>query len=344
MPATLIGLATWAIACALLAALGTALARRYALRRHLLDQPGERRSHIVATPRGGGIAIVAVMLAALALAAVATPQQRTFCIAGAAGLAIVATVGWIDDHRPLSALLRLLAHAVAAALLALAVLAGGAGPAWALVAFALAIGLVNAWNFMDGINGLAASQAALVAAGFSLLSPDPAARALCVALVAACVGFLPFNTPSARIFLGDVGSGALGFLMAMLAVLVAMQLPRSGEGMAQSALRGLPLLLPLSAFLVDAGLTLGRRVLRGERWWHAHVQHAYQRWAATAGHGRVTTAYLGWTAISICVMAATWTLDSAGIIAAVSTWYFGGGIVWVWLQSRHRLVNEDARA
>ncbi len=335
-------LATWAATCLALAALGTALARRYALRRRLIDQPGERRSHAVATPRGGGIAIVLVMLVTLLLAASFDSFHSRLMIAAAIGLALVALVGWIDDHRPLSAPLRLAAHAVAAALLAHEVWLITDALAPALAAFALTVVLVNAWNFMDGINGLAASQAAVAAAGYALLADDAITRWLCVALAAACVGFLPFNFPRARIFLGDVGSGALGFTVSLLAVTIGIE---HGGARGVVGIGAALVLLPLSAFLVDAGLTLLQRILRKERWWTPHVQHAYQRWAAAVrDHRRVTLAYFGWTCMGIAVMAATWGLDDPGIIAAVSAWYLGGGIAWVWLQSRHRQVNEEGQA
>jgi UDP-N-acetylmuramyl pentapeptide phosphotransferase/UDP-N-acetylglucosamine-1-phosphate transferase len=114
-------------------------------------------------------------------------------------------------------------------------------------------------------------------------------------LAAACAGFLPFNLPRARIFLGDVGSGTLGYL---LATLVALSLPIAGRTAAPL------LLLPLLAFGVDASLTLARRMLRGERWWEPHVQHAYQAQARRRGHAAVTAGYLGVT-IAASVMMVT---------------------------------------
>src|SRR5690606_33960890 len=114
------------------------------------------------------------------------------------------------------------------------------------------------------------------------------------ALLAACAGFLPFNLPKARIFLGDVGSGALGFALAALFSLLALEL---------DWLHAPVLLLPLGAFFVDATLTLGARMVRGERWWTPHAQHAYQRWTRRIGsHGTVASAYFAWTATAVAAM------------------------------------------
>jgi UDP-N-acetylmuramyl pentapeptide phosphotransferase/UDP-N-acetylglucosamine-1-phosphate transferase len=154
--------------------------------------------------------------------------------------------------------------------------------------------LVNIWNFMDGIDGLATSQAALVAAGLGLVTGGNGLLGWSAAgLTAACLGFLPFNFPKARIFLGDVGSGALGYL---LAALLAM-------AYASAQVAWPLLLLPLAAFLVDAGFTLALRMLKGERWWTPHVTHVYQVWARrAAGHVRVSMAYGAFTLAGVILM------------------------------------------
>lgn len=273
----------------LVAAAATAWARRHALRRGLLDLPGERRSHAQPTPRGGGIGIALVGLAAFTW--LGTADGASWWLAGG-GLLLVAGAGWWDDHRPASPLLRLSLHALAGAALAAALALRGGQPLEMALGFALAVGLVNVWNFMDGIDGIAASQGALYALALSMVLAGPAAM-LAIALAAACLGFLPFNLPRARIFLGDVGSGAVGYLLAALLGVAALELPR-----AQWPL----LLLPASAFLVDAGMTLAWRVWRNQRWWTPHVQHLYQRASLRFGHGRVTAAYAAWTLAAIIAM------------------------------------------
>ncbi len=305
-------------------AAGTWLARRYALHRQLIDQPGERRSHTEATPRGGGIAIVV----ALAIAAVALglrqPLDAPLLAAFLVGLVLVAGIGWVDDHRPLSPWLRLLVHAFASGLFALAAASVFDSPLLGLGAFVAAMVLTNVWNFMDGINGIAASQAALVAAVLAWVCGG-SWGGLALALAAACLGFLPFNFPKARIFMGDVGSGAIGFALAALATVAASRL----------GARSWVLLLPLSPFLVDASLTLARRVLRGERWWTPHTQHAYQAWARRRGHTRVTLAYAG-VAVAASILG-IWLSAQTGsffIACIVTAWYTCCAFFWCWLQAR----------
>jgi UDP-N-acetylmuramyl pentapeptide phosphotransferase/UDP-N-acetylglucosamine-1-phosphate transferase len=306
---------------------GTLAARRYAIWRDLLDHPGERRSHVVSTPRGGGIGIVLSLLIALGIAACRNHHQAQTMAFAATGLLLVAGIGWLDDHRPLTPWSRLAVHALAAALLGVMTYrTSGQWPA-ALAAFALAMALVNIWNFMDGIDGIAATQALVVACACALLARDPLSRWVSVALAAACLGFLPLNLVKARIFLGDVGSGALGYTVALVITLSAI-------GSNASPSTWLLLLLPPSAFLLDALLTLVTRIVRGERWWTAHVGHAYQRWARAEGrHWPVTLAYALW---AIAGSALAWTLRDrsfAFIMSASIAWYLGGGIPWLWFQS-----------
>lgn len=309
---------------------GTYFARRYALSARLLDQPGERRSHLAATPRGGGIAIVVALLVAVGWLIVGNPrqvaaQQQAWLASFAVGLVLVAAIGAIDDHRPLSPWLRLVVHALASLLLACGCFVAYADPWLALAAFVLSIGLTNVWNFMDGIDGLAASQAALVAVGAALFLDGPM-QWVAAALCAACCGFLPMNFPRARIFLGDVGSGALGFAVAALCIDIAA-----------AGRPGWPLsLLPLSAFLVDAALTLGGRMLRGERWWTPHVTHTYQVWARGLGqHIPVTLAYAAWTAISIVLWWWGHDRDATFITIMLFGWYTLSLLAWRGLRRGH---------
>lgn len=316
-----------------IAVCGTWLARVYAVQRSLLDHPGERRSHAIATPRGGGISIVLVLLiAALALAA-RDPSRTTLWGGFAIALLLVAGIGWWDDHRPLPAWLRLAVHAMAAAIFS-AVVFGAYDQAWlAIAAFVAVLVLTNVWNFMDGINGLAASQAALAAAGYAAAISGGPWGWMGWALVAACLGFLPFNFPHARVFLGDVGSGALGLAIAAMAVVAV----------AEDAMSWPLAMVPLSAFLIDAGLTLGRRLLRGERWWTAHAQHAYQSWARRSGsHSPVTLGYAAWTVLGLLLVAGMGR--DPGIFltsAAVLAWYTSGTFLWWRLQRRGAGIQQD---
>jgi UDP-N-acetylmuramyl pentapeptide phosphotransferase/UDP-N-acetylglucosamine-1-phosphate transferase len=312
---------------------GTWLARGYALRHALIDQPGERRSHDTATPRGGGIAIVAALLFALAWLALADPAGRGLHAAIGAGLLLVAGIGWIDDHRPLSPWLRLATHAVAALILSVGVLVAGGGLASAALAFVLALSLVNIWNFMDGIDGLAASQAGVAALGYALFAGSGAVAWLGLALLAACAGFLPFNLPKARVFLGDVGSGAIGFT---LAALLSMLLVAQDWHVAPL------LLLPVCAFIVDAALTLGTRMVRGERWWLPHTQHAYQRWTRRTGrHGVATATYAGWALLAVAIMLALRSQSLAVIMGVVGAVYLLACAAWWHLQDATGRIRGD---
>lgn len=307
----------WIALHLLIGAVGTVLARRYALQRKLLDHPGERRSHQVPTPRGGGVAIVASLLVAILALAVRDPSQRWLLSGFGAGLSLVAGIGLLDDHRPLSSWLRLAVHGLAGSVFAVSVYLASGNPWLAVLALTLALVMTNVWNFMDGINGLAASQALLVAVTLSWMLGGVWAL-LAAALAAACAGFLPFNFPNARIFLGDVGSGAIGFAIAGL-VTVAVMLDGT---------TAIWLLLPLSAFLLDAGLTLMMRLVQGEQWWTAHTRHAYQVWARVVGHTKVTLSYAGWTAATAVVTGLLDAWSSFAAACTVAVIYVVGAVVW----------------
>jgi UDP-N-acetylmuramyl pentapeptide phosphotransferase/UDP-N-acetylglucosamine-1-phosphate transferase len=331
-----IGVALWFLIFAVVGFAGAWLARRYALQRRLLDEPGERRSHTVATPRGGGIAIVAAFsIAAIALIARA-PSQIVPLATGLIGFWLVAGIGWRDDHRPLSPWVRLGVHAVAAMSMAVGLLLGGADAWLSLIAGLACLVLVNVWNFMDGIDGIAAMQAAIVAAAFGYFTNNPVAGMLALALIGGIFGFLPFNFPKARLFLGDVGSGALGYAIAWLGALAMDGAPRALW----------PLLsLPLSAFVLDAGLTLAMRVLRGERWWLPHVEHVYQRWVRRTGsHPAVAGGFAFWSVLAVIIagynVAAYRGGGAESIAFVVLAWWGLGGALWLGL----RLRTNDRRS
>lgn len=308
--------AAWAVA-----ALGAHWAIRHADAQGLFDQPGERRSHARATPRGGGIGIALAGLLGLLVLAVAASDPRPWLLI-ATGLLLVAGIGWRDDHRPLPAWPRLAVHVCAGLLLALATqLLGGDWLSSALAGL-LAVGLVNVWNFMDGIDGLATSQALLC--GLALAAClEPNGRLLALVLAAACLGFLPLNFPRARVFLGDVGSGALGYLLAILLA--------QGWLNVQADSRPL-LLLPPLVMLVDSAATLASRIIRGERWWQAHVQHAYQRWSRRVGHVRVTLVYGLWTLLLSAVMLWRMIAGKSGNWMILASCAAIALLAWAWLQ------------
>lgn len=291
-----------------LSAVATWLSIRYARRRNLVDHPGQRRSHTQPTPRGGGIGIVVSVLALWSLSAVSS--MRVLVAGGivvALPLLLVAGIGWIDDHRPLSVRVRLLAHFVAALIPFVfseadrLVMLGSHAPAtmsmtqdvllpciWAT----LVVWSINLHNFMDGIDGLLSLQALFVFAvlGALCLHNPPQAQPLFV-LAAATLGFVPFNFPHARTFMGDVGSGSLGLLIA-LAVQYAILVGADVAPERPVALSGV---IACSAFVTDATCNLLSRMLRGRRWYSAHREHLYQ-WMVRTGmsHARVVAWYMGW--------------------------------------------------
>jgi UDP-N-acetylmuramyl pentapeptide phosphotransferase/UDP-N-acetylglucosamine-1-phosphate transferase len=332
-----------AAACAVSSAT-TWWAIRYARSRRLLDLPGQRRSHSVPTPRGGGIAIVVAILACSFAPAIAGGSTGFALPAWLPAIAVaaVALVGWLDDHGGLSARLRFLVHCVAASLVFAVPLmhAAFAGQGTAQVAPGLAITAaavvtlgvawsVNLHNFMDGIDGLLVTQALFVFCALAALLglAGATAQAWHVLLWAsACFGFLPFNFPRARIFMGDVGSGVLGLLVA---VAVLWQVGTPGIASASG-------LVLCSAFVTDATCTLLLRMLRGRRWYSAHREHLYQ-WLVRRGgsHARTVALYMAWN-ISIVLPVVYWMNRSGearagtGIGAAaalyavaVALWWFG---------------------
>lgn len=310
------GLTRWAIA--------------YAHHRQMLDWPGARRSHARPTPRGGGIGVILVVLLGGLWLALRDRQTDIVLLACVGALAAVAAIGWIDDHRPLSPMARAWVHLLAAAVAATALiglpqtLAGA--PTLLLVVFFVA-GSINAWNFIDGADALAASQGALVVASALVGGWLSGAWQVWAALaLAGIVGFLPFNALRARIFLGDVGSGALGCLTALLLARAV----RDG---------GLPwtlACLPPSAVLIDAGATLGLRVVRGRRWWQPHREHAYQ-WLVRCGygHGVVAAWYALWT-VQASALALCLTTAPVAVRLALTLLDVASGVA-LWLAVRNRL-------
>lgn len=286
-----IGLAVWVFSCTGVAtALLTPLVRRYLLWQQLLDQPSARRSHCTPTPRGGGIALIVVYIVGImALYAYALLDQSAYRAVLGAG-AMVAIVSVVDDHRPLALPWRLGAHIVAVVwlLYCLGVPHGWMFPGSHLI-HTLFVGLglvwlINLYNFMDGIDGLAAGETLVAGlAAAALLGAGPAAGLLWL-MAGGCAGFLLWNRPPARLFMGDSGSCLLGCLWAAV---VLINIQHEGEG--------LPLavwLILLGVFLVDASWTLLRRLFTGQRWWQAHRDHAYQHAAQRYGHAAVTGAVL----------------------------------------------------
>lgn len=272
------------LAIALTAAAAAAvvlLVERRAARLRLLDRPNERSSHVVPRPRGGGLGILAgVAVGLMALAATGLEVSPELATVLAAAL-LVALTGLWDDLVQLSPSVRLAAQTTGAAIvvagcghLGVLPLPGGAmielsAVPGSILAAVWIVAVTNFFNFMDGADGLAGGQALLTFGALALVAWPDAEAAVALLIVVATAVFLTRNWSPARIFLGDVGSGGLGFLLAALPFAVA-------DGSTRGAVVVL-VATSLALFLVDPLITLVRRFVRGARITESHREHVYQR-------------------------------------------------------------------
>jgi Fuc2NAc and GlcNAc transferase len=277
---TLAAVTAWAL---------TYLVRERAIGRQMLDVPNERSSHVAPTPRGGGLAIVGsftLFLIGWTASGELAAGSRVL-LAFIIGCLAVAVVGYIDDLRSVSSRTRLTVHTVAGVVMLVAL--GGIPPVpvfgqvidlrWlgSVLALIFIVGSLNFFNFMDGIDGIASLQAITVSLGGALcwwLATGNDHWAIAALLASCTAGFLIWNFPPARIFMGDSGSGFLGMALAGLALW-------AGHDHAPLFWAWLTL---MGVFIVDPWVTLVRRMRRGGRFDEAHRTHAYQyasrRWGA----------------------------------------------------------------
>jgi UDP-N-acetylmuramyl pentapeptide phosphotransferase/UDP-N-acetylglucosamine-1-phosphate transferase len=308
----------------------------YAHRNGMLDHPGQRRSHRVPTPRGGGLGLVLGALAGvyLALHGMIRPPYA-LAVLLAAGL-LVAFIGWLDDRRGLSPWPRLVTHLVASCAFSLVLVQATGWSPWLLAPLVLAATWsINLHNFMDGIDGILGVQLLFIGLVSAALCLDQGYSILAtahLALSASATGFLVFNLPPARIFMGDVGSGFAGLLVFMLGALWC-----ADELHAVWAL-----LILHAAFATDAGLTLASRMLRGRRWYTAHREHLYQ-WMVRSGftHGQTVCLYLIFNVLVLAPLAwlalhapafAPWICAATYLVTATT-----------WLLSRTRCLLRIQR-
>lgn len=255
--------------------------RRYALNKNMLDVPNARSSHTLPTPRGGGLSVVLVFLSAVGglsffdVIAIDPVYIAGLILSGA----LVAGIGFWDDHVSIPAKWRFLVHFIAAtgALLILSEMPelrffsieiSGWGLLFGIYAIML-VWLLNLYNFMDGIDGIAGVEAITTAGSAALLLLLQGQNdwgLLMLLLAASAGGFLVWNWPPAKIFMGDACSGFLGFVLGLLAVLTSLF----------GAMNLWSWWILLGVFIVDATITLLRRIMRGEAWHQAHRSHAYQ--------------------------------------------------------------------
>lgn len=295
------------------------LVRRWGLRRRVLDIPNERSSHTSPVPRAGGIGIVSTVIGGYLADSLigGYPISWGFLIGGV----LVAAVSFIDDLRDLPFYVRLFAHSIAAALLIadsgavteISFSFSGSSVSLGLLAVPLTFGailwMINAYNFMDGIDGIAGLQALVAAAGwviFAAIFGDNEVKWLALSIGGSAIGFLVLNWSPARIFMGDVGSAFLGFAFAALPLL-AFNTPNVPRGL-------VPLfaLLVVFPFVFDTVFTFARRLTNREKVWKAHRSHLYQRMVINgASHANVSLLY--------GALAATTTLAGVGLMSASET-------------------------
>jgi UDP-N-acetylmuramyl pentapeptide phosphotransferase/UDP-N-acetylglucosamine-1-phosphate transferase len=266
-----------------------------AIRYRVVDEPNDRSLHQTPTPRGGGLAVASGALVGAVLAPGLSSWQAPLFVA-AFGFALL---GLVDDLWTLPALTRLVAQLLVGAGALPLLLRGLSGPLPWKVVFSFGVLLwlvscVNAFNFMDGINGISAVQ--ILGAGgawwFIGRAEDVPALAAAGLVIAACgLAFAPFNVPRARMFLGDVGSYFIG---GWLAVLVVVGL--------RSGLPVEAVIAPVAIALADTMSTIVRRVRAGQTWHEAHSEHTYQRLVHAGWSHTATSAFVG-TMVAVCSVA-----------------------------------------
>jgi UDP-GlcNAc:undecaprenyl-phosphate GlcNAc-1-phosphate transferase len=298
----------------------------------IIDIPGQRSSHEVPTPRGGGIPIAAGLLVAAGLIGGATAMAFAFAVVS------FGLLGLAEDVRGLPVGYRLIMQAVGGTVIAAVLVSGLAEPGvvLALVVALCAVwitGFVNAFNFMDGVNGISGAHALIAGVVFACLGAwrhdeflVPAGAAVAISALA----FLPWNAGRARVFLGDVGSYALGAALAFLA--------------AYAVLRGIPAEAafgPLTLYIADTAWTLQRRIRAGERWLEPHRTHIYQRWCDVGwSHQRVTATAAAVTVLLSLLGAAS--LADVPALRAVAD-VIGACLILAYLRSPVVLARYAAR-
>jgi UDP-N-acetylmuramyl pentapeptide phosphotransferase/UDP-N-acetylglucosamine-1-phosphate transferase len=286
----------------------------------VLDVPGARSSHSVPTPRGGGAPIAAGLIAAVLIA----PGGGQARLALAAAIGFFGLIGLLDDLRGLPVMSRIVLQAAGAVAVAAVLVSSLPRPAVTLAVAAAATAawlacFVNAFNFMDGVNGISGAHALIGGIAYACLAAwrrDGFCVAAGLALAAGAGAFLPWNAGQAQVFLGDVGSYAIGAALAVLAVRLVLL------GVPADAVAG-----PVALYLADVAWTLQRRVRSGERWLQSHRTHVYQRWCDVGWSHQEVTVLTSALTVLLCLlgvaglhggMAARAGADLAGVAVLVT--------------------------
>lgn len=303
----------------------TGALRHYAQTKNLLDIPNARSSHLVPTPRGGGLAIVLTFITSMIILTGMGYLEMSIMTGLLLGGVLVALIGFIDDHWQVAVHWRLLAHFIAAGwilywfggLPPIRVLGIVLDTDWIghLLLMIYLVWVLNLYNFMDGIDGIAGIEVITVCLGgivlYWLVDPVGVTWIAPALLLVSVVGFLIWNLPSARIFMGDVGSGFLGLMLGAFSIQAALVNP----------LLFWCWVILLGAFVVDATVTLIRRVWRGAKFYEAHRSHAYQYASRKyQSHVLVSIAFgainLFWLLPIAILVAIEWLDAMAGVVIA----------------------------
>lgn len=308
---------------------------KYALYKGVIDVPNHRSSHSQPTPRGAGVSVVIVFLCFISILSFQYEISNAYIFSLIFGAGIVAGVGFWDDLSHIPARWRFIIHAIAA-VLSLSILPSLPGLPFfdtvidlSLFAYLFygvtLVWLLNLYNFMDGIDGIASVQAITMLLGAATIINDQSWSQLLVLLGASVAGFLIWNWAPAKVFMGDSCSGCLGFTLGLLAIITA----------SEELICIWSWLILYAVFVVDASVTLVRRVLNGNLWYEAHRSHAYQNAARKyRSHRAVTLGVLminllwlfpiAWFANQFPSMGFLLTLVATFPLIVVSL-YFGAG-------------------
>ncbi len=271
---------------------GTLLIKNYAKKKQIIDIPNSRSSHKAPTPRGGGLSFVIVFLSALLIVKYFDITPVYYNGLEFLSLSIIALLGFYDDKKTLSPLLRLLVQIIAVSVflvsmlplpsLSTSIFVINSGILLNVLIVFYLIWLLNLYNFMDGINGIASLEAISVCFGMCVvywLTDNLTLISKLLFLMLAVLGFLPWNFPKAKIFMGDAGSSFLGFILGIFSL----------QALVIDGQLFWCWIVLLGVFIVDASITLLRRLFNGEKIYLAHCSHAYQRAARKIGnHASVT--------------------------------------------------------
>ena len=329
------------IALASFAYVGVRWIRHFAQKRSILDHPGERSSHLVPTPRGGGLAIVLLILVASAVSAGQAGWNKSLIYV--AGGAIIAWLGWRDDLHSLSPRVRFVVQGLVAliSIFGLGYFKAVTIPMFGelqlgvigiAITFLWIIGLTNAYNFMDGIDGMAGGVALSAGIGWMWLTSNTQnafAFWIALAITASSLGFLGHNWSPARIFMGDVGSTFLGYSFAVLPLISSDQ---SGDALLLGTLL-------MWTVIMDAGVTFIGRLFKHENVLSAHRSHLYQR-LVIAGykHTTISSLYIVLTLLA-GLLSYEW---SQGHQFAPPLIFLGLPLIWVILSVYARRLPKPA--